>query len=136
MPSLNDYIENKDGQGSSTKRIGEIAILADVPKGEPGFIPEGTPKQRSTYGLRVQCWTDEMTKGGGIPAEDLPYCFLKSSRTTGTGKGIAYQIPAVGTKVVMERVNDDYGWMITGEIMSTKHGLARYHKDWPNSYGG
>lgn len=71
-----------------------------------------------------------------IDTKDLPWAYQMSSVGSGTHDGVgSFKIPAVGTKVICMKLDNHYGWVVLGELNTTKHKLDDYHEDYPETWG-
>ena len=71
-----------------------------------------------------------------IDKEDLPWAYQMTQTGSGTHDGVgAFRVPAIGTKVICMKIDDQYGWVVLGELNTTKHLLNDYNEDYPETWG-
>ena len=71
-----------------------------------------------------------------IDKEDLPWAYQLSQTGSGTHDGVgAFRVPAIGTKVICMKIDDQYGWVVLGELNTTKHTTVDYEEDYPETWG-
>ena len=71
-----------------------------------------------------------------LDKEDMPWAYQLTQVGSGTHDGVgAFRVPAIGTKVVCMKIDDQYGWIVLGELNTTLHTLEDYAEDYPETWG-
>ena len=118
-----------DSSGASSGII--IATIADN-LDDPKKYKE-TGKMIGRVKLSITGVSDEIAKDN---KKDLPWAYVMSPIGSGTHDGVGgFQVPAIGTQVVCMKLNTQNGYIVIGELNSTKHKLTDYNKDYPETYG-
>ena len=119
---LNSFMDSrKDSKGFM---IAEVAENLDTPEAYE------TGKLIGRVKLKIPGVSDEMGK------EVLPWAYHMTPVGSGTHDGVgAFRVPAIGTKVICKKLDNHYGWVVLGELNTTKHNLGDYEEDYPETWG-
>ncbi len=122
MSLLDSFMDGR--KDNKSFMVAEIAENLDTPDAYE------TGKLIGRVRLHIPGICDEIAK------EELPWAYQMTPVGSGTHEGVgSFRVPAVGTKVICQKLDNHYGWVVLGELNTINHNLEDYHDDYPETWG-